>query len=75
MLPEATTTKTLKIFFEEVGQEAVIYDVMAVHSSPSSVNQLLIKKERPLLESSPKSLPPIRFICVLNVNKDKLVEN
>jgi len=40
MLQKATTENTS--FFEEVGQKAVIYDVMTVGSCPSSINQLLI---------------------------------
>ena len=68
------TIKTLNIFFEEVRQEVVIHNVMTVRPCPSSINQLLIMQEKPILES-PKSLPPIQFIRVLNVNKDRLVED
>ena len=48
---------------------------MAVGFCPSSINQLLIIQENPPLESSPESLPPIRFIRVLDVDEDKPVKD
>lgn len=43
MLPKATTKKKLDIhFFEEVGQEVMIYNIIAIRSYPSSINQLVI---------------------------------
>ncbi len=47
---------------------------MTIGFCPSSINQLLIIEENLLLESS-KLLPPIRFICVLNIDKDKPVKD
>ena len=52
-----------------------MYDVTAVRSCHSFINQLLIIQENPLLESSPKLLLFIRFIRVSNINKNKLVED
>jgi hypothetical protein len=76
MLQKATTKNTYIyiFFFEEVRQKVVIYNVMTIGFCPSSINQLLIKEENLPLESS-KLLPPIRFIRVLNVDKDKPVKD
>jgi hypothetical protein len=41
MLQKATSKNTYTYFFKEVGQKAVIYDVMTVGFCPSSINQLL----------------------------------
>ena len=53
----------------------MMYDVTVVCSCHSSINQLLIIQENPLLESSPKLLLLIRFIRVPNINKNKPVED
>ena len=50
-------------------------NITVVSFCPSSINELLIIQENPLLESSHELLPLIRFIRVLDVNKDKLVED
>jgi len=42
---------------------------------PSSINRLVIVWENPPSESSPKLLPPIYFIRVLNANEDKPVKD
>ena len=63
------------IYIEEVGEKVVIYNVMTIGFYPSSISQLLIIWENPLLESSLKLLPLIHFIRVLKINKDKPVKN
>ena len=42
MLQKATTKNTYIYIFKEVGQKAVIYNVIAVGFCRSSINQLLI---------------------------------
>jgi len=42
MLQKATTKNTYIFFIEEVGQKAVMCNVMTVGFCPSSINQLLI---------------------------------
>ena len=48
---------------------------MPIGFCPSFTNQLLIIEENSPLKSSPKLLLPIRFIRVLNANKDKLIKD
>ena len=72
MLQKATTKNTF--FIKEVGQKAAMCDVMTVRFCPSSINKPLIIQENPLLKSFPE-LPPIRFIRVLNIDKDKPVKD
>ena len=52
-----------------------MHDVTVVRFYLSSINQLLIIQENPPLKSTPKVLPPIYFICVFNVDKDKPIED
>jgi len=52
------------IYFKEVGQKVVIYNIIIVGFCPSYI----------LLKSSPELLP-IRFIYILNINKNKPVKD
>ena len=68
------TIKNTYIFLRKLGK-VVIYNIMTVGFCLSSINQLLIIQENSPLKSSPNLLPPIHFIRVLNINKNKPVKD